>query len=156
MNIFVGVHTNNDFLRAGVVLAGVVAWGILGTVVSSPARLGNGWPSPGRQAVRTVMVPWLAARPLMTCERSVDSPGWLPQLWPSRACGQTGMGWLSGRWSWWSGGAVDVFKGPGAVSPADRAMPSACPATATWVISEVDFRGLSPSARSTPHDIGSR
>src|SRR5919106_3299399 len=64
MNIFVGVHTNNDFLRAGVVLAGLDRLGHSGRGRLSPARLDNGWPSPGRQAVRTVMVPWLVARPL--------------------------------------------------------------------------------------------
>src|SRR5919205_787742 len=43
---------------------GSVAWGILGTVVRLLLDSGTGAPSPGRQAVRTVMVPWLAARPL--------------------------------------------------------------------------------------------
>src|SRR4051812_31675772 len=64
MNIFMGVHTNNDLTRAGVVLAGLGRLGHPGHGRLSPARLDNGWPSPGRQAVRTVMVPWLAARPL--------------------------------------------------------------------------------------------
>src|SRR5919206_1848218 len=64
MNIFMGVHTNNDLVRAGVGLAGLGRLGHPGHGRLSPARLDNGWPSPGRQAVRTVMVPWLAARPL--------------------------------------------------------------------------------------------
>jgi murein DD-endopeptidase MepM/ murein hydrolase activator NlpD len=42
MNIFMGVHTNNDLTRAGVVLAGFGRLGHPGHGRLSPARLGNG------------------------------------------------------------------------------------------------------------------
>src|ERR687893_2297607 len=48
MNIFVGVHTNNDLLGIGVALARLGCLGHPGHGRSSPCS-GNGWPSPGRQ-----------------------------------------------------------------------------------------------------------
>jgi hypothetical protein len=63
----------------------------------------------------------------MTCERPVDSPGCLPQLWSSRAFGQAGMGCLLGTFIVVVRGAGGCLQGPGVVSSADRAMPSACP-----------------------------
>lgn len=85
VKIFVRVHPEDDLLRVDVGLAEVGCLGHPGHGCSSPARLGNGWPSPGRQGGQDCDGALLAARPLSGHATPVRRQQAPPQAWVDRS-----------------------------------------------------------------------